>query len=71
MVIPLRGVEHFPPVRLPHRLMPVLMVQGKEYILETPKMAAVLTRILHTPIVSLAHERDRIAAALDFLFQGF
>jgi len=71
MVIPLRSLEHFPAVKLPTRLTPVLQVNGKDYLLETPKMGAVPQRILKTPVVCLIDAQDQIAAALDFLFQGY
>ena len=71
MVIPLRGLEHFAKVNLPTRLTPVLKIQGKEYLLETPKMGAVPRRILKTPIASMVEARPQITAALDFLFQGY
>lgn len=71
MVIPLRCLEHFPNVTLPARLIPVLRIEGKDYLLETPKMAAVPRKILKTPITSLAAEHTHITAALDFLFQGY
>ena len=71
MVIPLRGLDHFAKVKLPTRLTPVINIQGKDFLLETPKMGAVPQRILKSPVTSLAAEQDQITAALDFLFQGY
>lgn len=71
VVVPLRHLENFAKVKLPTRLTPVLSILGEDYLLETPKLAAVPTRILKNPAVSLASECERITAALDFLFQGF
>lgn len=71
MVIPLRSLEHFAQVKLPTRLTPVLSIQGKEYLLETPKMGAVPRRVLKDCVASLNDEQARITAALDFLFQGY
>jgi toxin CcdB len=71
MVIPLRSLDHFAKVKLPTRLTPVINIQGKDYLLETPKMGAVPQRILKSPVTSLAAEQDQITAALDFLFQGY
>ena len=71
MVIPLRSREHFAKVKLPERLTPVFELAGKDYLLETPKMGAIPERVLKAPVASLAVEQARIAAALDFLFQGF
>jgi toxin CcdB len=71
MVIPLRSLEHFARVKLPTRLTPVLSIQGKDYLLETPKMGAVPQRVLKECVTSLNEEQARITAALDFLFQGY
>ena len=71
MVVPLRSLQHFPVVKVPSRLMPLLGIGGQEYLLETPKMGAVPSRVLKTPVASLAEEQARITAALDFLFQGY
>lgn len=71
MVVPLRSLEHFANVKLPTRLTPVLIIYGKDYLLETPKMGAVPLRILKSPVTSLVDEQARITAALDFLFQGY
>lgn len=71
VVIPLRHLAHFPEVKLPTRLTPVLTVEGHAVLLETPKMGAVPLRILKTPVTSLADEQAQISAALDFLFLGY
>jgi toxin CcdB len=71
VVVPLRSLEHFPNVKLPTRLTPVLTVQGKACLLETPKMGAVPLRVLKSPVASLADRQAEITAALDFLFQGY
>lgn len=71
MVVPLRSLAHFPKVKLPTRLTPVLTVEGQDFLLETPKMGAVPKRILKTPITSLLDDQAEITAALDFLFQGY
>lgn len=71
MVVPLRSLAHFPKVKLPTRLTPVLTVEGQDFLLETPKMGAVPKRILKSPITSLLDDQAEITAALDFLFQGY
>jgi len=71
MVIPLRSLDHFPKVKLPARLTPVLSILGKEYLLETPKMGAVPQRILKDSVTALGEDQSRVTAALDFLFQGY
>jgi toxin CcdB len=71
MAIPLRSLEHFPQISLPLHLTPVFTINGADFLLETPKMGAVPQRVLKVPVMSLATERDRIIAALDFLFLGY
>ena len=71
VVIPLRSLKHFPNVKLPNRLTPILRIRGNDFLLETPKMGAVLQRVLKSPVTTLAEEQNQIIAALDFLFQGY
>jgi len=71
VVIPMRVLDHFPKVRLPARLTPVVSIADRDYLLETPMMGAIPRRVLKSPVASLADEREKITAALDFLYQGF
>jgi toxin CcdB len=71
MVIPLRSLKHFPVVKLSTRLTPIFTIQSEEFLLETPKMAAIPKRVLKSPVTSLVQSQDQITAALDFLFQGY
>lgn len=71
MVIPLRSLAHFAKVKLPTRLTPVLQIDGADYLLETPKMAAVPNRVLRNATASLADQQAQITGALDFLFHGY
>ena len=71
LVIPLRSLAHFPKVNLPERLIPVLTIDGSDFLLETPKMGAVPRSILKSSVTSLEKEQIRITGALDFLFQGY
>jgi toxin CcdB len=71
MVVPLRSLRHFPPVKLPSRLTPVFSIRGEDCLLETPKMGAVPMRVLKSPVASLADSQADITAALDFLFHGY
>ena len=71
LVIPLRSLAHFPAAPIPTRLTPVFRINGSEFMLETPKMAAVPARMLRGAVTSLAAEQAVITGALDFLFQGF
>jgi toxin CcdB len=50
---------------------PVLEVEGIECVVETPKLAAVPTRALKTPVGSLAASQTEITQAQDFLVHGF
>jgi len=71
MVIPLRAQSTFAKLKLPERLMPIFTVKGKKLILETPKMAAVPTRILKQPVATLLDQQSTVVTALDFLFNGY
>ena len=71
MVIPPRAQSTFAKLKLPERLMPIFTVKGKKLILETPKMAAVPTRILKQPVATLLDQQSTVVTALDFLFNGY
>ena len=71
VVIPLRSLARFAKVNLPTRLKPVLQVDGKDYLLETPKMGSVPKRILTASVACLADEQDQITGAMDFVFHGY
>ena len=69
VVIPLRRRERFPAVPLADRLTPTLSIAGAEFILETPKMGAVLRRALGAPsairfcgVVAFAEETEGVRA---------
>jgi toxin CcdB len=51
--------------------MPVIQIQGEDFIVETPKIGSVPTRILKNRVCSLSEKQNLITAALDFLFQGY
>jgi toxin CcdB len=72
VVVPLRSLKKFPDVALSDRLTPLLTVNEEEFLLETPKMAAVPKRILRSPATTLSQsQKDKITVALDFLFHGY
>ncbi len=71
VVIPLRSLAHFAKVKLPTRLTPVLQVDGKDFLLETPRMGSVPKRVLTISAACLADEQDQITGAMDFLFHGY
>ncbi len=51
--------------------MPLLSIAGNEYVLETPKMAAVPVRILKKLVANLKPEQNKVITAIDRLFHGF
>ena len=72
VVIPLRRRDSLPAIRFPANLMPEVVVDGVECLLETPKLAAVPVRLLKDqPVTALTNNQFEITAALDFLFQGY
>lgn len=52
-------------------LNPCFEILGETLVMTTQFMAAVPASMLHTPVTSLALQRDEIIAAIDFLMQGF
>jgi toxin CcdB len=71
VVIPLRRVDKFPTVNLAKDLTPVFDIESVSCILETPKLAAVPTRLLKTYVMSLSDQQSLISNALDRLFHGY
>jgi len=71
IVIPLRRVDKFPNVNLAKDLTPVFDIEGVSCILETPKLAAVPTRLLKNYVMSLSNQQSLISNALDRLFHGY
>ncbi|MDD1621827.1 MAG: CcdB family protein [Methylococcaceae bacterium] len=70
VVTPLKRRDRFLAVSLPANLMPILLVEGIEYVMETPKLAAVPTRILKTPVASLESQRFEIGGGVGFFVSG-
>lgn len=52
-------------------LNPLVVVEGVDLVMSTAELAGVPSRLLADKVLSLAHRRDEIVAALDFLFSGF
>jgi toxin CcdB len=71
VVIPLRRADKFPAVNLAKDLTPVFDIEGVSCILETPKLAAVPTRLLKTYVTSLSDQQSLISNSLDRLFHGY
>jgi toxin CcdB len=51
-------------------LNPVVVVEGKNYVLMTPQLAGIAARDLGPPVADLSAQRAAIIAALDLLFTG-
>lgn len=52
-------------------LNPHVEVGGIALVMSAAELAGVPSRLLGDKVLSLAHRRDEIIAALDFLFSGF
>jgi toxin CcdB len=52
------------------RLIPTVAVENDDYALLIPSLAALPVTDLRHFVASLAHDRGRIMAALDYLFMG-
>jgi toxin CcdB len=68
VVAPLAPPAFMPP--LAGRLIPIVKVNGQDYALLIPALAAARAADLRQVVASLAAERMRILAALDYLFIG-
>ena len=53
------------------RLIPIVQVENQDYALLVPSLTALSVADLRQVIATLAHDRERILAALDYLFIGF
>jgi toxin CcdB len=53
------------------RLIPIVQVENQDYALLVPSLTALPVADLRQVIATLAHDRERILAALDYLFIGF
>lgn len=51
-------------------LMPVVSVDGQEFIMMVPLLAGIGKGDLGAPVASAAHHRGEVVAALDFLITG-
>jgi toxin CcdB len=71
IVIPLRRVDQFPAVNFAKDLTPIFDIEGVSCFLETPKLAAVPTRLLKNHVMSLSDQQSLISNALDRLFHGY
>jgi toxin CcdB len=53
------------------RLVPLVSVDGVDYVVAMPQMAGIPKNRLGGRVASLAAHRDRLVAAVDFLLGGF
>jgi toxin CcdB len=53
------------------RLIPIVKVENQDYALLVPSLTALPITDLRQVIANLADDRERIMAALDYLFIGF
>ncbi len=68
VVVPLAPVQSIG--KSAQRLHPQFQIDGVNMVMITELMAAVPKAALGGPVISLAHHRDEIVAALDFLITG-
>ncbi len=71
VVIPLRNSDRYQNLSTSQDLMPRLAIQGKEFILDTPRMAAIPSKHLKKEIANLRDQQHIVIAAIDRLFHGF
>ena len=69
MVAPLARSVAMP--KLAGRLIPLVQVGDYDYALLVPSLTALPVTDLRHAVASLADDRERILAALDYLFIGF
>jgi toxin CcdB len=70
VVIPLTKAAALTKKPLP-LITPVVRFDGNDYLLLTPQLAGIARTELGAAVGSLAHERQAIIAAVDFLLTGF
>ena len=71
VVIPLRKRGQYQHLSSTLDLMPCFVIQGKHFILDTPRMAAVPMKHLKKEIGTLKDQQHLIITAIDRLFHGF
>lgn len=69
VVAPMAPCAAMPP--LAGRLIPIVQVENQDYALLVPSLTALPVTDLRQVGANLADDRDRILAALDYLFVGF
>ncbi len=69
IVIPLGRLENFRNEKM-QGLTPELSYDGEKFLLLTPQIVSIPSKLLKKPIGSLNHFRDEIVAAIDFAITG-
>ena len=69
-VVPLLAFAQAKDEKIP-RLMPVLRIQGKSYMMMTPDIGSIKVSDLGKLVENIEPQRQSIIEAVDFLFQGF
>lgn len=71
VVVPLRPLAEFSPVTLPPDLFPLIVIDGEDYVLDTPQLGAIPAHELKTRIASAREDQFDIQAALDRVFGAY
>lgn len=71
VVIPLRQLAVFSKLTLPSDLFPLIVIDGKEYFLDTPQLGAIPSNELKIKAGSAQDYRFEIQAALDRVFGSY
>jgi toxin CcdB len=71
IVIPLRHLAGFSKLTLPPDLFPLIVIDGKDYFLDTPQLGAIPSNELKVRIGSAQDYRFEIQAALDRVFGSY
>ena len=57
--------------KIVRNLMPILEIDGKQFVMMTPQMAGIPKRALGASVADLSIKRSEIISAIDFLVLGF
>lgn len=71
IVVPLRPLAGFSPATLPPDLFPVVVIDGKDYVLDTPQLGAIPTSELKVRVTSARENQFVIQTALDRVFGAY
>lgn len=71
IVVPLRPSESFSSTTLPPELFPIIVIDGSDYVLDTPQLGAIPFGELRTRIASARDSQFAIQTALDRVFGAY